>query len=128
MRIPDVPCTTCHGPTRVIPGFSKPTDRGIRRKRECPTCGKPFFTYQRKGLPELPGTPEDEKTRPVHTAKKYRARLEGEQEMSIGQRRRQLINLAILNTRFEGFRAGDGFDEVVLREAGRIRAMKAGAR
>lgn len=127
MKITDVPCPKCNGPTNVISGFSKPTDRGIRRKRIC-ACGYTFFTYQRKGASEVLGRPEDEKTRPVHSEKKHTARIEQEQEMSISERRRQLINLAILNSRFEGFREGEGFDEIVLREAGKIRAMKAGTR
>ena len=46
-------CPACQSPTRVLESRSADAGGAVRRRRECPSCGRRFTTYER---PELEPT------------------------------------------------------------------------
>ena len=69
-------CPYCgHPDTRV--GVSRPSDEGmaIRRRRECPSCGRRFTTYERTQLEPLMVVKRDGRKEPFNPDKLLRGLL-----------------------------------------------------
>jgi transcriptional repressor NrdR len=43
-----VVCPACHSPTRVLESRASEGGGAVRRRRECPSCGRRFTTYERR--------------------------------------------------------------------------------
>jgi transcriptional repressor NrdR len=48
-----VRCHACHAPTRVLESRRAEDGAALRRRRECPSCGQRFTTYERREPPAL---------------------------------------------------------------------------
>src|SRR3954452_3110887 len=47
-RINDVVCPSCRSQTRVLESRRAPDGDSVRRRRECPECGRRFTTFERR--------------------------------------------------------------------------------
>ncbi|MER3451880.1 MAG: transcriptional regulator NrdR [Thermus sp.] len=68
-------CTACGGDSRVLD--SRPAEGGeaIRRRRECPACGRRFTTYERAQLEPLMVVKRDGRREPFNPDKLLRGLL-----------------------------------------------------